>query len=129
MCFPHLGRRGEEESASRRNWTSNRLVQVQFFIKQACPGTFDPQTGLSRYILSSNRLVQVQLLTSNRLELFEWNILTNLYKFQFLVLCKSSFLPTSHSFFCKWLCCCFLNVKVNNMLIAVTVSLQFLSTS
>jgi len=28
MCFPHSGRRGEEESASRRNWTSNRLVQA-----------------------------------------------------------------------------------------------------
>ena len=35
MCFPHSGRRGEEESASRRNWTSNRLVQVHLILKQA----------------------------------------------------------------------------------------------
>ena len=30
MCFPHSGRRGEEEAVSRRKWTSNRLVQVDF---------------------------------------------------------------------------------------------------
>jgi len=28
MCFPHSGRRGEEEAASRKKWTSNRLVQA-----------------------------------------------------------------------------------------------------
>jgi len=28
MCFPHSGRRGEEEAVSRRKWTSNRLVQA-----------------------------------------------------------------------------------------------------
>jgi len=28
MCFPHSGRRGEEEAGSRRKWTSNRLVQA-----------------------------------------------------------------------------------------------------
>ena len=30
MCFPHSGRRGEEEATSRRKWNSNRLVQVEF---------------------------------------------------------------------------------------------------
>jgi len=28
MCFPHSGRRGEEEATSRRRWTSNRIVQA-----------------------------------------------------------------------------------------------------